>query len=196
MDTIIKTIGLVICGGKSSRMGFDKGSIVYHDADQRSFVYRFLSEICSEVFLSCRSEQLKDFNTGINVLTDDEQYACIGPMAALLSAIDRFSGCRILAVGCDYPFFTKADAEKLLDAGIKRSAAYFHRADDVFEPLLAVYHPGLFNLVRDHFKKGFFSLQEVLQKTGAIKIVPADERIITSVDDPAAKAEALFMLNK
>ena len=49
--------GLVLAGGKSQRMGEDKGLINYHGKIQREYMADLLDDICEETFISCRPEQ-------------------------------------------------------------------------------------------------------------------------------------------
>ena len=51
--------GLIMCGGKSSRMGTDKSRIVYQQKEQQYHVYQMLQTFCEKVFISCNAEQGK-----------------------------------------------------------------------------------------------------------------------------------------
>ncbi len=175
--------GLVVCGGKSRRMGADKGLLEYHGLPQRQFVYDFLQEICTQVYFSCNREQLAGIPPGYSVVCDDEKYASIGPVAALLTAIAKFPATSFLLIGCDYPLFLKKDAERLLYTSNEMAGAYYQSAAELYEPLLAIYHPPVFDLVKKNFDCGRFSLQNILQAAGAEKIRAGDPSIITSVDD-------------
>ena len=58
---------MVIAGGKSKRMGFDKGTIEWHAKEQRYYAADLLKELCGEVFISCRPEQEKDIDATIRL---------------------------------------------------------------------------------------------------------------------------------
>ena len=175
--------GLVVCGGKSRRMGADKGLLEYYSQPQRQFVYDFLQEICSHVHISCNRGQFAGIPPGYSFVCDDEKYATIGPMAALLTAINKFPATSFLLIGCDYPLFLKKDAERLLYTSNEMAGAYYQSAAELYEPLLAIYHPPVFDLVKKNFDGGRFSLQNILQAAGAEKILADDPSVITSVDD-------------
>ena len=49
--------GLVLAGGKSERMGFDKSVLNWHGKAQRYYMADMLAPFCDEVFLSCRPDQ-------------------------------------------------------------------------------------------------------------------------------------------
>ena len=62
--------GLVLAGGKSMRMGTDKGAIAYHGKAQREYAADLLKDLGIETYLSVRSEQLDQLQTTYSVLPD------------------------------------------------------------------------------------------------------------------------------
>ena len=100
----LQLTGLIVCGGKSTRMGTDKSKIMYHGDQQRYFLYKMLSQFCNEVYISCNEEQAGYLKPGYKFIVDDAAYADVGPAAAMLSAVKEIPGRNWLAVGCDYPF--------------------------------------------------------------------------------------------
>src|SRR3546814_822414 len=91
--------GLVLVGGKSSRMGHDKSIISYHGIPQREYLYNLLSEICDAVFLSLRADQ--HIGDGLKFILDGNQYK--GPYNGLMSAHHQFPHVAWLALACDLP---------------------------------------------------------------------------------------------
>src|SRR4051812_24633015 len=95
--------GLIACGGKSSRMGFDKSTIVYHGKPQRYHVYNLLQPFCEKIFISCNHEQAASILPEYSFIVDTERAQHRGPIAALVSAFEQFPGASFLLIGCDYP---------------------------------------------------------------------------------------------
>lgn len=175
-------IGLVACGGKSSRMGTDKSMLNYHGLPQAEYLYKMLEPFCSSVYLSVNKEQaiLQD----CNAIIDHDQYANIGPMAGLLSAFDQYPAAALLLIGCDYPFINREDIQQLVnkrDAGLP-ATCYFNKQGNVYEPLLGIYEPGFANRLRNNFNQQHYSLQFALQEAGACRAEPLDATRIKSVD--------------
>src|SRR5947208_7997800 len=106
--------GLVACGGRSSRMGFDKSSIIYHKIAQRYHVYEMLQPYCERIFISCNSEHSASILPGHHFIVDSEKAQHCGPMAALVSAFEQFPEASFLLVGCDYPFLQSEDIKRLV----------------------------------------------------------------------------------
>src|SRR5436190_22901112 len=102
-----KLTGLVLCGGKSSRMGKDKSLLEYHGQPQRYYLYEILEALCGSAYISCNKEQAKDVPANYKVIVDDPEYNDISPMARLLSAFKKHPKSDFLLVSCDYPFINR-----------------------------------------------------------------------------------------
>ena len=178
--------GLVMCGGKSTRMGMDKSRIIYHDKEQRYHIYNLLTFICDDVFISCKREQVIEENKQFLFLKDAEQYANIGPLSGLLTAFVNMPDCNFLVVGCDYPLITKNDIENFLQAipvdGI--AAAFYNPATTFYEPFLAYYSADCSRLLMQMHEHGENSLQQFLKLHKAYKFMNYDPSVIRSVDTP------------
>src|SRR5688572_10585476 len=111
--------GLVLAGGKSSRMGFDKGGILYHDIPQKQFVFRALSRVCQAVFTSCRQDQNVDET--LNTITDHFQLP--GPLNGIMSAFEKFPDCAWMSVALDMPYVDDAVLNELLASRDKSKVA-------------------------------------------------------------------------
>ena len=61
--------GLVLSGGRSTRMGRDKGSLVLATGpgleDQRTRLHRMLDQVCGQAWISCREDQAELVPKGI-----------------------------------------------------------------------------------------------------------------------------------
>jgi molybdenum cofactor guanylyltransferase len=176
------TYALVLCGGKSSRMGTDKSMLQYFDKPQRYHVYDMLLPFCKEVFISCNAEQTNDIKAGYNFIKDDETFANIGPMAALLTAFTLFPNKNILLIGCDYPFL-KADELQLFSHQCNvLPAAFYNSASDVHEPMQAWYPFTCFSKLKTMFDEKQLSLQHFLKDNNVIKYLPVNIKSVESVD--------------
>ena len=94
--------GLVVCGGKSSRMGQDKSLIAYHGVAQWQYLAKLLEPVCSRIVIGCNASQARLFKSEHTILVDDPKFGDSGPMAALLTAFRAYS---------------KADLEQAWDIG-------------------------------------------------------------------------------
>ena len=187
--------GLVVCGGKSSRMGTDKSKIIYHGKQQRYYLYEMLQQLCGEVFISCNAEQALYIDPEYNFITDDEEYENTGPAAALLSAIKKYPGKNWLVIACDYPFLTEESLARFL--GIIKddtvTASFYSPDKKVYEPLLAFYSKESVEPMKLFFDGGNYSLNDFLKMMHAKKHV-ADKEEIKNINTPEEMKAAKLLL--
>lgn len=188
------TYGLVVCGGKSSRMGMDKSMLQYFGKPQRYHVYDMLLPFCEKVFISCNAEQTGTIETGYNFITDDPAFENIGPMAVLLSAFAKFPQKHLLVIGCDYPFLTAGELEQFSPNCKDTPVSFYNEAENIYEPLLAWYPSSSCKKLKDMHKAGQFSLQHFLKESNGVKYFPTDKNSIHSVDTPEEHFKVVSML--
>jgi len=100
-----KIYGLVLSGGKSTRMGQDKGLITYHGIPQRDHLYKILDEVCDRTYLSIRKDQKEAIAAEFNTIVDRNEYR--GPYNGLLSAHKAFPDVAWLVLACDLPLIDR-----------------------------------------------------------------------------------------
>ena len=148
MNNTCSFYGLVLSGGKSTRMGNDKGLIEYHGVPQREFLYHLLDKVCDKTFLSVRNEQKDEFAADFNLIVDENKYR--GPLNGILSAHKEYPKVAWLVIACDLPLLDKKTVEELV---LKRDAtkiatAYATKESMLPEPLAAIWEPlGLKNVI-------------------------------------------------
>jgi len=176
--------GLVVCGGLSSRMGKDKSLIEWHGLAQRYFLYQIMEPLCKKVFISCNTTQANDIQPGYDFIVDNEKYNDIGPMAALLTALDKYPGNSFLIVGCDYPFIKGKDMLQLISNRTENDLAvsFYTETTGFYEPLLAIYENKIAKLLFENFEQQQYSLQRILKGSNTRKVTPSELKAIKSID--------------
>lgn len=178
--------GLVLCGGKSSRMGTDKSELIYHHQPQYVYAFNQLSVYCKKVFLSCHDAQHEALSlAGYETLVDDERYVGIGPMAALLTAFDRFPDKSFFVLGCDYPFITARDLRALVNSRHESmEAVCFTNASLFDEPMISIYENQIRRKLLDAYHRSEMSLRYLLKASNTTRLIPDQMETIQSVDTP------------
>ena len=184
MQRITNSYGLVVCGGKSERMGSDKGMLTYHHKPQRYHAYDMLAHCCDRTFLSCNASQGSSVSKGYDVLPDAPLYNEIGPMAALLTAFQKFPEKDFLFIGCDYPLLTSGELNSFTNfcEGLTGAAAFYHQPFQIYEPLLAWYPHETYPTLLKQFDNKVYSLQHFLRRIEAAKYQPSDSESMRSID--------------
>lgn len=181
--TNVELYGIVLCGGKSSRMGTDKSLLNYHGVEQRYHLYGLLKPFCEQTFISYDPKsQVPD--AAFHSISDLPVYSGKGPITGLLSAFALFPEKHMLLIGCDYPFLQAADISHFLSQIPSNAiaAAFYNYHDNCYEPVLAWYSSTAGILIAKYFDEGNTSLQKFLEKIGAYKVQPSDINVIRSID--------------
>lgn len=133
--------GLVLAGGKSLRMGRDKGLIDYHGMPQREYAYRLLSKVCQKTFLSVRPEQVEEIPASLKPLPD--VMLGLGPYGAILSAFQAHPDKAWLVLACDLPLADAAALDYLISHRnpSKMASAFQSPVSDFPDPLLTIWEP-------------------------------------------------------
>ncbi len=174
---------LVVCGGKSSRMGKDKSMIIYHELPQRFHLQKLLKIITKKVYFSINESQIHESRS--EDIIDDPEFSEIGPMAALLTYFKRFPDKDVLIVGCDYPLLTLEEIKNFIHITKRnRLASAFYNQNGFYEPLLAWYSSECATPLMAQFMERNFSLQSFLINNDAEKYLPVNIHNMTSADTP------------
>lgn len=190
------TYALVLCGGKSSRMGTDKSMLQYYDKPQRYHVYDLLLPRCEKVFISCDEEQLQNIEAGYNTIPDDNTFSKMGPMGALLTGFTAFPKKNILLIGCDYPFLKADELDMFATICNNIPASFYNEEAAIYESMLAWYPYSSFDELKRMFEAQQLSLQRLLRKYNALKYFPADTNSIKSIDTMEAYTQAFNQINE
>jgi molybdopterin-guanine dinucleotide biosynthesis protein A len=90
---------IVLCGGESRRMGRDKASLPFGPETLVERVVRLVTPFVSDVVLAAAPGQAVP--PGVRVSRDS--VAGVGPLPALLDALDGVDGDHVFVVACDTP---------------------------------------------------------------------------------------------
>lgn len=186
-----KPLGVILCGGQSSRMAVDKSLIAYHGVSQREHLKKLLQPLCHGVILSIgpRKELQEE------CFSDRDEYAGYGPLSGLLTASHYFPGRDFLLVGCDYPLIRRLDLHMLLESASGGSPAVsFRNSSGMAEPLIAFYSSAFCKKVYESWQGGEQSLRRMLENSKALLLDAPDPRCLISADRPEDAARVLELI--
>ncbi|QJW92271.1 NTP transferase domain-containing protein [Spirosoma taeanense] len=185
--------GLILTGGRSSRMGADKSRLTYHDKPQREFLADLLRPYCEKVFWSVNAEQAAEL-TGIGQPFIVDAFEVEGPLNGLLSAFQHDPTVAWLVVACDMPLLTSRSLDGLVAARMPtRPATAFYDSDGRYpEPLLSIWEPQSRALLQQALDEGNPSPRKILLMNDAALLTAPDVQELTNVNDPASRSALGF----
>ncbi|MEL7271036.1 MAG: NTP transferase domain-containing protein [Bacteroidota bacterium] len=140
MNEVSQLYGLVLAGGKSTRMGKDKSQLHYHGMSQQEYTFSLLESLCEKVFISVREAQISATGTSKYILDEN---ITKGPLNGMLSAHVAHPKVAWLVLACDTPLVDK----EVLDALVaerntsKMATAMATQKTNRPEPLIAIWEP-------------------------------------------------------
>ena len=181
---------LVLLGGKSSRMGEEKGLIQYHEKTQAEHLVSLLEEIGLEVFLSVREEQKENYSfLNRPFITDQLQGA--GPLGGIASAMRTFPRTAFLVVACDLPNLQIEQLEFLVKNRNAKAFAtcYESPLDGGPEPLCSIYEPKSFSALMKVWVNGKSCPRKMLFNR-SVEILPIqDSRFLMNANTPEERIQ-------
>ena len=96
-------VGLVLCGGQSTRMGSDKGMLKKGDLTWAEIAREKLLALNIPALVSVNDDQVEEYEQifSISDLVIDEEFEIGGPLFGLLSAHQKFPDKSIFVLACD-----------------------------------------------------------------------------------------------
>lgn len=186
-----RIIGLLLAGGKSTRMGGqDKGLLPWQGKPMAHRVYQTLNTLIPRVYISA-NRSLEDYEhlAPGHVLRDTPQHADQGPLAGLLTGLGKASeqGAEaVLVCPCDTPDITPATLGALITAwqtcpdrpAIAENNGRMH-------PLHGVYPVSLMTKLEDYLKAGERRVVTFAERVGAITVdCPETEDVFRNRNKP------------
>lgn len=130
----------VLCGGKSSRAGFDKQSIRLDGKWIAEWIAQLLSATFDEVLLVTNQPE-RYINSSARVCGDI--FADAGPLGGIHAALSNAKYSRVFVTACDMPNVSEAYLRWLsraaLTYGAKKDALVVRLENGMLEPMNAIY---------------------------------------------------------
>lgn len=104
--------GIVLCGGRSTRMGADKGSLPFGDETLLQRAVRVVGEVADEVIVVGRSDQGLAGGLPARVILDPVED--LGPLAGLAAGLSASTTELNLVVACDMPLVRSSVLRRLI----------------------------------------------------------------------------------
>jgi molybdopterin-guanine dinucleotide biosynthesis protein A len=155
----VNAAGIVLCGGKSSRMGRDKAWLPWRGQPMIVHVVAVLRPILDEIVVVA-SDALELPPLDVRVVRDREP--ALGPLAGIREGLERVRADFAFVTGTDAPFLSPAFVRELLSHG----CAAAPEIDGHVQTLAAVYPRAALERIRAMLAEGCARPLQVLEEFG------------------------------
>jgi len=189
--------GIILCGGKSSRMGQNKALLKIKDKYIISYVIEMLQPFCDEIILSTNTNEL-DF---LGYKTVNDIFENIGPIAGIFSSLLESKNTKNVILSCDTPF-----VNELL---IHEMFSYLHTHDVVLpelngylQPMTGVFKKDIIPMINTEIQKGNNIPPRIFEKCNLKKLkIEANaryyhEHLFFNINKPEDFEKAKEIMNK
>ena len=183
--------GLVLAGGKSTRMGTDKGTLQFYGKNQRDVTIELLEKHHLKTFLSVREEQEISIE---NKITD--KFIGLGPFGAICSAFQEDPDVAWLVLATDLPFVNDEVIQLLLKhRNPSKIATTIKGKNTQFpEPLITIWEPKSYTVLLNYLAQGYSCPRKVLINSD-VEIVEIDDKFIRNINTPEDFKDAYKEIN-
>jgi molybdopterin-guanine dinucleotide biosynthesis protein A len=176
--------GLILCGGKSTRMGRDKSLISYHGKPQRDHLADLLKPLCSEVYFSVP----KGTKATLTIIPDHFDFN--SPLNGILSAFHFDPQAAWLTVPVDMPNIdTKIIQYLIRHRNMQCDATCFLDSEgENPEPLFTIWEAKSKPVLFDFFNNGNISPRKFLADHD-VHMLSTSKNILVNINSPEEMAE-------
>ena len=137
-------LGVILCGGQSSRMGTDKGLLKLEAKTWAQTAFDKLAELNFPITISVNEKQHNDYAavfTSTELITDDPALTIHGPLSGVLSVHLHHPAEDLLILACDMPLMEAELLKELLTHYQQHTSndAFVYTNDGEPEPLCGIY---------------------------------------------------------
>jgi len=186
-EKIAPVQGLVLAGGKSTRMGKDKTTLDYHGKSQLAHTVSLLKDCLLSTFVSVAVDQKTE---NFEIIPD--KFVDLGAFGAICSAFQNDPNKAWLVLASDLPFVTSDLVKKLIQNRNpkKMATAIKGKSKQFVEPLITIYEPKAYPILLSYLAQGYSCPRKVLINSD-VEIVEVDDKFIRNVNTPEEYQEAI-----
>ena len=165
--------GIILAGGKSARMGTDKGMLWFRDKFLIEYSIESLKPFCNTLLISSGNDDYRMF--GYPVIKD--VILNKGPVGGIYSCLLESASPVNIVLPCDMPMINAQIIERLVQQASSAQIVVFINTKGEMEPLCGMYNKEVLPFMMDRIIAGKYDL------TGLVKSVEHKFLYLDSVDE-------------
>lgn len=172
--------GIILAGGKSSRMGADKGFVSYKNKPFIEHIIKAMQPLVDDIIIISNNKNYEIF--GFDCYNDLIKNA--GPLAGIYTGLKYSKTENNLVVSCDVPLINTEVLQKLIDQQNDVSEVIQIQSDGKNMPLIAIYKKQCEAIFLEELNQDQRKVQKALEKceVKTVVIEPNFEKHTTNIN--------------
>lgn len=150
--------GIILAGGKSTRMGKDKAFLILEDKPFISHIVETVKQCAENVLIISNNQKLDS----LGVTRHADLIPNLGPIGGIYTGLTLSSAEFNLVVACDTPFLSKETIDVLIDGIDDGHDGFIVQYEDVPMPLIGIYRKSSIACFKEAIDEGKLGLQKLL----------------------------------
>lgn len=150
--------GVIMAGGKSSRMGTDKGLMNFNGKPMVLYTIELLTSIFDTVIISSNSVEYERF--GLKCFPD--VYKNCGPIGGLHTILQSLKTEFAFVISCDMPLVSTEDVIKIINH-CNQFQIVIPLINNMLEPLCAIYSKTLLPEIEERIQSNRYKLADLVE---------------------------------
>jgi molybdopterin-guanine dinucleotide biosynthesis protein A len=175
----MKLTAIILAGGKSSRMGEDKGLMLFEGKPMIQYIIDTVKPLVDDVIIISNQEGYNAF--GYPVYADLIKDS--GPLAGIYTGLHYSKTAKNVVLSCDVPFVTKEVIKELIDNCEEVDGVICENGGRTHQ-LIGVYDKSNADFLKDELENGQRKIKSVLQKLNfkTINLNHFDKKIFNNIN--------------
>ncbi len=150
--------GIILSGGKSSRMGMEKGLMQFENKPLIQYSLDLAKQFCKEIILVANSDDYQKFNARlISDLVENK-----GPLGGLYTGISYSAAKSFLLLPCDMPHLSSRVIDKIISN--HKAEISIARQDNRNHPLIGIYEQSILAKIRSCLNSDNLAMMSMIEK--------------------------------
>ncbi len=170
MPSTKNVTGIILCGGKSSRMGKNKALLKINEKYIISYVIDTLRPFCDEIILSTNTKEL-DF---LGFQTVNDKLNNIGPISGIFSSLQESKNEINIILSCDTPFINHYLVTELL-SNSENCDMVLPEFNSHLQPMTGIFKKIILPVIEREINSGNYIPPRIFEKTNLNKLKIKDK---------------------
>lgn len=154
--------GIILSGGKSSRMGKEKGLVDFQGKPLISYAINAIKPLVNSIIIGANNELNEYQKLGYKIVEDEVRH--IGPLGGILSALRQSDTMYNIILSCDMPFINKEALQFMNQQRNDYDIVVAAHNGNKIEPLCGIYSKNTLPIIENAIENGNYKLRDIFGK--------------------------------